>query len=801
MEDKRLKYFKFTYMTIFTLIMIYIVRNKFVIPMKIFKSSFYLEPFQKLSIGILGILAFTISVISYCILGAKFNRKDIKKYWTFESFRKFVWVKGIDSVFLDEDDEGKKMLMNISNFIAASLVSIVIILIKKPEWSLLLLHLIIILIIISLMYFKKKYIFNSLESIQIKSIDLKDKFKLLGINIVANIANMFFLVYVIRQFTNIEVVNLCIMFCLAQVLGQLSLFRDGLIIFDLVILDIISKLASPQLAIFVIISYRLAYNVLPWIISLIMIFRELYNKSSSEESTKQFVFQILSIFTFIVGLILCLSVATPSVLYRIKFLRHFIKKDVVILARFITLTSGGLLILLSSGIKKSVKKVFYITEIILIISIFSTILKGLDVEESVLTLLLSIVLYIMKDDFTENEMRFSVKAFADTSIKIFLTTVVFVLISNISRKVNFFSSHKRFSLNYLVENKWMILLYMIFLLILSFAFQYTRTEKMKFKKLTDEEFDKISEFLEKYDGNEFSHLVYLNDKNVFFDKTNTVMIMYRPMNNTVIVLGDPIGEKENFIEAVNEFIIYCNKYHMNVCFYEINGENLELYCDQGFRFIKVGQDATVNLNEFSLVGKKNRTWRHVLNNFDKGNFDFRVEEMTDDLLFKMKKVSDLWLQGKSEMGFSLGFFDEDYLKRTKVACIYHENELLAFANLQPFYDDKTISIDLMRYDKSKEVGLMDFLFIKLILWAQENNYEKFYLGMAPLSKVGDKIYSKKKERFFKVIYNFQNKVYNFKGLRSYKDKFKPDWSNKYIAYTSDFNLPYILISVINSKKK
>ena len=319
--------------------------------------------------------------------------------------------------------------------------------------------------------------------------------------------------------------------------------------------------------------------------------------------------------------------------------------------------------------------------------------------------------------------------------------------------------------------------------------------------MTDEDFSKIGKFLGEYGGNEFSHLVYLNDKNVYFDKTNTVMIMYRPVQNSVIVLGDPIGKKENFVEAINDFIIYCNEYHMNVCFYEINGENLELYCDQGFRFVKVGQDATLNLNEFSLVGKKNRTWRHVINNFDKGNYEFKVEEATDNLLSQMKVVSDKWLGNKNEMGFSLGFFDEDYLKRTKIACIYKGNELLAFANLQPFYDNKTLSIDLMRYDRSNEDGLMDFIFIKLILWGQDNNFEKFYLGMAPLSKVGDKIYSKKKEKILNIVYNTQNKIYNFKGLRNYKDKFKPDWSNKYIAYTSDFNLPYILINVVNSKKK
>ena len=642
---------------------------------------------------------------------------------------------------------------------------------------------------------------NFLEYISIEDIGFKRKILSIIYELIVTICNIMFFVFVIKQFTDVNFSNLVLIYCVSNVFGQISLMQDGLVVSDLLQIHLLSKLIEPRAAIIAILMYRMVSSVIPWIISLIMILRRIYDNYNTDQHKKQFAFNILSIFTLIVGIILCLSVATPSILLRIKFLRRFVKKDVLVLARFITLTSGGLLILLSQGIKKSVKKSFYIAETVLLISVFSTLLKGLDIEESIITLILGIVMYIMKDGFTEKAIKFSTKYFANTIIKLSSVTVFFIFISNSVRKVNFFSSHRKYSLQYLIENKKFILLYVLFVLILSYLAQYTRTKKITFSKLTDEDFSKIDKFLDEYGGNEFSHLVYLNDKNVYFDKTNTVMIMYRPVQNSVIVLGDPIGKKENFVEAINDFIIYCNEYHMNVCFYEINGENLELYCDQGFRFVKVGQDATLNLNEFSLVGKKNRTWRHVINNFDKGNYEFKVEEATDNLLSQMKVVSDKWLGNKNEMGFSLGFFDEDYLKRTKIACIYKDNELLAFANLQPFYDNKTLSIDLMRYDRSNEDGLMDFIFIKLILWGQDNNFEKFYLGMAPLSKVGDKIYSKKKEKILNIVYNTQNKIYNFKGLRNYKDKFKPDWSNKYIAYTSDFNLPYILINVVNSKKK
>lgn len=770
-------------------------------PNHIFKYKIFLSMEQKIENLVLGILVFFVSSISYFVVDEKFNIKNLKNYWALESLRTFIWINEVESVFKGADTyQNKKINKSISNFIALSLISLFTIFYIKPEWTLFLIYLFVIVIAVCVIYFKNKSLYF-LEYISIEDIGFKRKILSIIYELIVTICNIMFFVFVIKQFTDVNFSNLVLIYCVSNVFGQISLMQDGLVVSDLLQIHLLSKLIEPRAAIIAILMYRMVSSVIPWIISLIMILRRIYDNYNTDQHKKQFAFNILSIFTLIVGIILCLSVATPSILLRIKFLRRFVKKDVLVLARFITLTSGGLLILLSQGIKKSVKKSFYIAETVLLISVFSTLLKGLDIEESIITLILGIVMYIMKDGFTEKAIKFSTKYFANTIIKLSSVTVFFIFISNSVRKVNFFSSHRKYSLQYLIENKKFILLYVLFVLILSYLAQYTRTKKITFSKLTDEDFSKIDKFLDEYGGNEFSHLVYLNDKNVYFDKTNTVMIMYRPVQNSVIVLGDPIGKKENFVEAINDFIIYCNEYHMNVCFYEINGENLELYCDQGFRFVKVGQDATLNLNEFSLVGKKNRTWRHVINNFDKGNYEFKVEEATDNLLSQMKVVSDKWLGNKNEMGFSLGFFDEDYLKRTKIACIYKDNELLAFANLQPFYDNKTLSIDLMRYDRSNEDGLMDFIFIKLILWGQDNNFEKFYLGMAPLSKVGDKIYSKKKEKILNIVYNTQNKIYNFKGLRNYKDKFKPDWSNKYIAYTSDFNLPYILINVVNSKKK
>ena len=52
-----------------------------------------------------------------------------------------------------------------------------------------------------------------------------------------------------------------------------------------------------------------------------------------------------------------------------------------------------------------------------------------------------------------------------------------------------------------------------------------------------------------------------------------------------------------------------------------------------------------------------------------------------------------------EKGFSLGFFDENYVRSTDVAVIKDETgQIRAFANLWQTAGREELSIDLMRYD-------------------------------------------------------------------------------------------------------
>jgi len=104
-----------------------------------------------------------------------------------------------------------------------------------------------------------------------------------------------------------------------------------------------------------------------------------------------------------------------------------------------------------------------------------------------------------------------------------------------------------------------------------------------------------------------------------------------------------------------------------------------------------------------------------------------------------------------------------------------------------------ISVDLMRYIPEGPNGLMDYLFLNLFLWTKNQGYKYFNFGMAPLFNVGKTRFSRNEEALAAVLYQHGSRIYSFEGLYQYKNKFKPEWHPRYLAYPSDKNLISVLI--------
>jgi phosphatidylglycerol lysyltransferase len=164
----------------------------------------------------------------------------------------------------------------------------------------------------------------------------------------------------------------------------------------------------------------------------------------------------------------------------------------------------------------------------------------------------------------------------------------------------------------------------------------------------------------------------------------------------------------------------------------------------------------------------------------------------------LRAVSDGWLAAKHtrEKGFSLGRFEEGYVRRFPVAVVRIQGRIVAFANLWLGTARKTMSMDLMRYDpETAPAGVMEYLLIELMLWGQAQGYRAFTLGMAPLAGLEHRELAPLWSRAGALLFQHGEHFYNFQGLRAYKEKFDPVWEPRYLASPGGLALPRILANV------
>lgn len=321
--------------------------------------------------------------------------------------------------------------------------------------------------------------------------------------------------------------------------------------------------------------------------------------------------------------------------------------------------------------------------------------------------------------------------------------------------------------------------------------------------------DRYQKLLQTFGGDSDSGLAFLGDKRLFWYQENGVDLVafqFAQKNNKLVVMGEPVGSAQHISKALKLFITCATRANLEILFYEIGQTTTFLLHEHGYEFMKFGEFAKVDLSHFTTEGKQGRRFRVVLNKLEKKGYQFEMKEPPYDQEFldQLAIISDKWLNGRQEKGFSLGFFDCDYLQLSPIALIRNpEGNIIAFANVMPSPQEEVATIDLMRYDHEKSPnGIMDFLFIHLFLHFQQEGRRYFDLGMAPLSHVGYERTSFLEERFAYLIYSFSSRFYSFTGLRQYKEKFAPNWTPKYIAYPRQTWLLYdmLIIFMIDNQK-
>ena len=296
-----------------------------------------------------------------------------------------------------------------------------------------------------------------------------------------------------------------------------------------------------------------------------------------------------------------------------------------------------------------------------------------------------------------------------------------------------------------------------------------------------------------------SNLALLGDKRFLFSPSGETFLMFGVRGRSWIAMDGPVGRADERMELLWRFRELADAHACRPALYGIGPEDLPDAVELGFSIQKIGEAAAVPLDSFSLVGRRREVLRRNWRKAGEGGASFEVvaPEAVMALVPELKPISDEWLDDHSggEKAFSLGGFVPRYVAEFPMALVRVGGRIVAFATLWPTASKKSFSMDLMRYGEGAPKNVMDYLFVELLEWGREQGYEAFDFGAAPLAGLEDRPLAPMMSRVGRLLFERGEEIYNFRGVRRYKDKYDPLWQPRYVAAPHKWQIPMVMADV------
>jgi phosphatidylglycerol lysyltransferase len=327
-------------------------------------------------------------------------------------------------------------------------------------------------------------------------------------------------------------------------------------------------------------------------------------------------------------------------------------------------------------------------------------------------------------------------------------------------------------------------LILLFIAALRYMF---RTAPAPRRVVTTSELEAAQTILRHQDRPE-ANLALLGDKSLLFAKPRDAFIMYARHGRSWIALSDPVGSRPAWTELIWHFMEMAAVNEGRPVFYQIRPNDLALYLDCGLRVVKLGEEARVSLDGFSLKGPERANLRNSVSRGIRDGLSVELieKERLTDLVPELALISAAWLRsnGLREKAFSLGAFRPRFVASQNLAVVRKGNRLIAFATIMTTDTKTEATIDLMRHLPEAPRSTMDFLFVQLIERYKAEGFASFSLGMTPLAGFACHPRASRWHRLGHLVYSHGEHFYNFQGLRAFKEKFAPVWQPRYLAAPS-----------------
>jgi lysyl-tRNA synthetase class 2 len=284
------------------------------------------------------------------------------------------------------------------------------------------------------------------------------------------------------------------------------------------------------------------------------------------------------------------------------------------------------------------------------------------------------------------------------------------------------------------------------------------------------------------------------------------VLSYRVIRGTAIVSADPVGPDGAAPAVLASFLDLARRRGWQVALWGASSRHLDAYRALGLRAVRVGEEAFVDPQQFTLEGRPVRKLRQSVHRVSRRGWDLCVREgreIDSRLEAEIDALDDQWRRRQRRLlGFAMGMgaFESDMRPDDLyVLARSPQGELGAVMRFVSYCGK--LSLDTMRRVGDTPNGLNEALVCRALEIARERGIEELSLNYAGLAHLvrSEGGQSRLGRLGTQLIMRPLSRRFQMERLVRFNEKFSPEWRPRYLVYESRAALPRSIARVLQAE--
>ncbi|MFF5011640.1 phosphatidylglycerol lysyltransferase domain-containing protein [Streptomyces sp. NPDC001165] len=321
--------------------------------------------------------------------------------------------------------------------------------------------------------------------------------------------------------------------------------------------------------------------------------------------------------------------------------------------------------------------------------------------------------------------------------------------------------------------------------------------------LTEDDEKRLRALLERHgERDSLGYFALRREKSVVWSPTGKAAVAYRVVGGVSLASGDPLGDPEAWPGAIAPWLVEARAHGWIPAVMGASEEAGTVYARHGLDALELGDEALVEVAEFTLEGRAMRTVRQAYNRVKRAGYQVRIRRHADipadEMAYLLERADD-WRDGATERGFSMALGrlgDPEDGRCVMLECTDADGKLRALLSFVP-WGPHGLSLDLMRRGRDVDGsanGLMEFMVIELLRRAHEIEITQVSLNFAMFRSVferGARLGAGPVLRLWRSLLSFFSRWWQIESLYRANAKYRPIWEPRFLLFEKSADLPRI----------